>query len=257
MNSLFRDSAIELGVSSLITSLVLPYSTYPVASAMLTHLAMQTVANTTFRGMGEFVAFCEQSRETRLGRMMIIATHVLPPIDFQLVHGNLLNTLIHEFGHATANLLVYQNSVPNIQIDLLSQTGSVAANAATLSNFGSLLGKTGARIFVTAMGPLAVLSWGVMCIAMAKIGPPKLKPYLYLMGCCSFASTGLYAFSTPTYERAGHDFSILKTYVGLPPIPTSIFLFMIAAYPLILFLKEVESQAASPFQVSTPDLLLQ
>lgn len=232
MNLYHLSPALVEGASSaLITGLGLTFAAPGSALLVVTAVATQLIASNALR-------FLAKNTESQT---MILASKVAPPFFFQATIGSFLNIITHELGHAVTASLLFQNCHPTIYLDLLAGNGKTSYSHPVPNHFGAFFGKNCA-VITTLMGPLSAIITAVICIAIAKIGPKKCRPYLLLIASTIFFYHGRYAFSAIVSKSPSHDFVFLKDAIGLPPIPTAIILLQTGVYAQTLFLKEEECQ---------------
>lgn len=130
-------------------------------------------------------------------------------------------TLIHEFGHVIAFLVLYNNTHPFINITL--PDGAYAQNInGTINELGLMLGENKTSTIVSASGAGHVMLWaygGMLATQFIPDDYPELKMHIRLSAIFFVLKSALYALSALwSCEPRGHDFCNMEEKGGIHPL---------------------------------------
>jgi hypothetical protein len=217
-----------------------------VASSAIPTLLIATVGmialNILFRVVIQMVVDeIQQTNQNRSDRDYQILTfcysylQYVCPLNFSILDLATRHVLIHEFGHALAAALLYQNARPSIEV--FPFVGGITRFWITsLTNLGKFFGNKYSRLIVSAAGPATGIFVATIELGLAhylKREHPRLHRYLLCSAILCIAQHVIYALST-LWERnpmSGHDFANLWKIGGLHPLISAICL---VALPLIV-----------------------
>jgi len=154
-------------------------------------------------------------------------------ISFAFRTMRLLETLIHELGHALAATNLYKNARVFIEIYPF-EGGTTSYSISHLNSLGCIIGKTQARFFTTISGPLLSLVFSSILLKAStqiKKDTPQLSYYLESSALMNFYTNANYAFSALKAPlELSHDFVYLSA-VGIHPLVATI---IIIAIPIFI-----------------------
>lgn len=142
------------------------------------------------------------------------------------------DSLIHEQGHKTAALQLYDNSNPRIEI-FGDGTAATYFFSSSLSSLGRSLGRNASDMIVSAAGTLTSFTVALSMLTAAHVienSHPELSKTLNLIAVVSILQSTIYAISALFTSFPGHDFAALWMH-GIHPLILAGFLILI---PILL-----------------------
>lgn len=212
----------ELAVIALFTGVTLLFVPTLQAAITLTTLAISVFAiNTILRMTSGFV----QSK----------VFYLLQGAAFAELDSTTRNVLVHEFGHAGAACLFYQDPNPRITVYPL-EGGATRFYVDRLTPLGRLIGPKAAEVITTAAGAIAAVGCALWMLSYARTlgeDQSELKIYLFASAITSIVQHIFYALSalwTPA-SHVSHDFRALWNH-GIHPL---ICVFTMAMAPFVTY----------------------
>ena len=238
-----KRSFLELAVSLSIGTAAVFFVATPLHGTLLFALiAIQTVGNAALRLAAALAARMPECEETR--RIHSAALYFRTTLFAYLTAGN-AQSLLHELGHAAGAKWMFQDANP--KITLTPCLGGITRfSAVELTSWGKWVGRNGAMLIVTALGPLSTLLVSAAAIvsgfALQKKFP-ELGYYLIGVGKGDFFAHSCYALTALSSSPGtqGHDFIRLRAH-GIHPLAASITLLAIP----ILIAKAFEPKVEQP-----------
>lgn len=196
-------------------------------SVMASALFVQLAVSVFFRALGAYSSYkiAEGSPNTYYFEKAVSLCEWLVGINFAVLTGYNVQTLIHESGHAMAASFIYKKAQPVIEI--YPFLGGITQFQKTpMTPFGKNLGPVAATCLRVASGPALtlILSSVLFAIGLAiQEKHPQLGKYLISWSLLDFIVHSVYAYSAVDLDPSNltHDFTHLAIF-GLDPITATI-----------------------------------